>query len=81
MNAVAMLAPTVGIAAACDLLDVHRASYYRQHPRLGPEPQPTSPPLFVAPSLPVRALRPDERQAVRDLLYSTRFQDTSPAAI
>ena len=32
MNAVAMLAPTVGIASACDFLAVPRASYYRQHP-------------------------------------------------
>lgn len=40
MNAVAMLGPTVGIAAACDFLDVPRASYYRQHPILGPAPRP-----------------------------------------
>ena len=70
MNAVAMLGPTVGIAAACDFLDVPRASYYRQHPILGPAPRPLPPPLIVAPSLPARALRPEERQAVRDLLYS-----------
>lgn len=81
MNAVALLAPTVGIAAACDFLDVPRASYYREHPLLGPAPQPLSPPLPVAPTIPVRALRPDERQAVRDLLHSPRFQDASPAAV
>ena len=81
MNAVAMLGPTVGIAAACDFLDVPRASYYRQHPLLGPAPQSPPSPLIVVPTLPARALRPDQRQAVRDLLYSPRFQDTSPAAI
>ena len=71
-----MLAPTVGIAAACDFLDVPRASYYREHPLLGPAPQPLAPPLLVAPTIPARALRPDERQAVRDLLHSPRFQAT-----
>ena len=81
MNAVAILAPTVGIAAACDFLDVPRASYYRQHPILGPVPQPLFQPLRIAPTVPARALRPDERQAVRDLLNSPRFQDVSPAAI
>ena len=34
-----MLAPTVGIAAACHVLDVPRAFYYSQHPLLGPAPQ------------------------------------------
>ncbi len=81
MNAVAILAPTVGIAAACDFLDVPRASYYRQHPLLGPAPLPLFQPLLIAPTVPARALRPDERQAVRDLLNSPRFQDVSPAAI
>ena len=81
MNAVAMLAPTVGIAAACEFLAVPRASFYRHHPLLGPASPPLSPPLLVAPYIPARALRPDERQAVRDLLNSPRFQDVSPAAI
>ena len=43
--------------------------------------QPLCPLLLVAPTIPARALRPDERQAVRKLLYSPRFQDASPAAI
>ena len=81
MNAVAILAPTVGIAAACHVLDVPRASYYRQHPILGPVPQPLFQPLLIAPTVPARALRPDERQTVRDLLHAPRFQDVSPAAI
>ena len=32
MDAVAHLAPTVGIVAACDCLSVARASFYRQRP-------------------------------------------------
>ena len=34
MDAVAHLAPTVGIVAACDFLAVARASFYRQRPVL-----------------------------------------------
>ena len=41
MNAVADLAPTVGIVAACDFLSASRASFYRQRPILGP---PLAPP-------------------------------------
>ena len=80
MDAVSQLAPTVGIESACDVLGVARASFYRQRPRLGPI-QASSP---VAPTVrptPARALRPDERQTVRAVLNSERFQDCSPAAI
>ena len=35
MDAVTHLAPTVGVVAACDVLGVARASFYRQRPRLG----------------------------------------------
>ncbi len=40
MDAVAQLAPTVGIVAACDCLAVARASFYRQRPVLGPSASP-----------------------------------------
>ena len=40
MDAVAHLAPTVGIVAACDCLAVARASFYRQRPVLGPSASP-----------------------------------------
>ncbi len=69
-SAVALLAPSVGIAAACDFLDEPSASYNRQHPLRGPASQPISPPLLLTPNIPVRALRPDERQPVRELLHS-----------
>ena len=36
MDAVTHLAPTVGIVAACDVLAVARASFYRQRPVFGP---------------------------------------------
>jgi putative transposase len=74
MNAVDQLAPTVGIASACEALGVARASFYRQ-PVFGPA-------LPVPPrSIPVRALSTEERQTVRAVLNSERFQDCSPAAI
>jgi putative transposase len=77
MEAVNQLAPTVGIESACDVLGVARASFYRQRPVYGP----TLPaPVTVRPA-PARALSAEERQTVRAVLNSERFQDCSPAAI
>lgn len=73
MNAVDQLAPTVGIASACDVLGLSRASFYRR-PIIGPMP------LKIRPS-PARALTLDERTIVRGVLNSERFQDCAPAAI
>ena len=73
MTAVDQLAPTVGIASACEALGLPRASFYRR-PVFGPMP------LKIRPS-PARALSPDERATVRGVLNSTRFQDCAPAAI
>ena len=82
MDAVARLAPTVGIVAACDCLAVARASFYRQRPVLGP---PASPPAEPAsPSerpAPARSLSEAERAAVLLVLHDDRFQDRSPAAV
>jgi putative transposase len=76
MVAVHQLAPAVGVESACDALGVARASFYRQ-PAFGPAPfAPT-----ILRSLPTRALRADERAAVRAVLNSERFQDCAPAAI
>ena len=36
MDAVTHLAPTIGVLAACDVLGVARASFYRQRPMFGP---------------------------------------------
>ena len=71
MTAVSQLAPTVGVAAACEVLGVPRASFYRQ-PVYGPAPARPTPP---------RALSQEERETVRDLLNSPRFVDCAPAAI
>jgi putative transposase len=80
MDAVNQLAPTVGIESACDVLGVARASFYRQRPLLGPMPA-AAPPASIMRPTPARALSADERQAVRTLLNSARFQDCAPAAI
>jgi putative transposase len=74
MDAVHQLAPTVGIESACEILGVARASFYRQ-PAFGP-----ALPLPLRPT-PARALSMGERETVRDVLNSTRFQDCAPAAI
>jgi putative transposase len=74
MDAVHLLAPTVGIESACEVLGVARASFYRQ-PAFG-----LALPLPLRPT-PARALSMQERETVRDVLNSTRFQDCAPAAI
>ena len=72
MAAVAQLAPTVGIAPACQVLGVPRSSFYRaRQPHPAPAPRPA----------PARALAPHERAAVRDLLNSERFQDYAPREV
>ena len=75
MAAVSALAADVGSSAACQALQVPRASYYRVRraaffpARNAPRP------------LPARALRPAERETVLAHLHGERFQDRSPAAV
>src|SRR6187397_567715 len=82
MDAVAHLAPTVGVVAACDFLAAARASFYRQRPVLGPltalAPEPNLP---AERPTPARALSPVERASVLAVLHEERFQDCSPAAV
>jgi putative transposase len=82
MDAVTHLAPTVGVLAACGVLGVARASFYRQRPILGPpaSPAPESawPPERPAPA---RSLSAAERAGVLTVLNAERFQDCSPAAV
>ena len=80
MDAVSQLAPIVGIESACDVLGLARASFYRQRARLGPMLA-TRPQELTVRAAPARALSADERQAVRAVLNSERFQDCSPATI
>ena len=76
MDAVQQLAPTVGIESACDALGVSRASFYRQA-AFGP----ALPVSVILRPAPARALRDEERETVRALLNSVRFQDCAPASI
>lgn len=80
MDAVCQLAPAVGIESACDALCVPRASFYRQRPLLGPV-RAVLPFVPVTRAAPIRSLSEAERQDVRVVLNSERFQDHSPAAI
>jgi putative transposase len=82
MDAVTHLAPTVGVAAACDCLGVARATFYRQRPVLRPPASPMpEPALPVERPAPARALSPAERDGVLAVLHEERFQDRSPAAV
>ena len=82
MEAVIQLAPTVGLAAACDFLGVARASFYRQRSAsllpAAPAPEPGVP---AERSLPARSLSPDERACVLAVLHEPRFQDRAPVAV
>jgi putative transposase len=72
VNAVTEIAPLVGIVLACAMLAVARATYYRSlRPRALPAARPT----------PVRALGPNERQAVLDVLHEPRFVDLAPSEV
>ena len=81
MDAVTQLAPTVGVAAACDFLAVARASFYRQRPLFGPPVSPVPEPVWGERSVPARSLSPAERADVLAVLHDQRFQDRSPAAV
>jgi putative transposase len=72
-EAVATLTPALGVAQACAVLGVNRATHYRRaRPRLlRPRTPPTSP----------RALGAEERQMVLATLHSERFRDAAPAQV
>jgi len=73
IQAATTLSRDVGKKAACEALEVSRATFYRH---LSPAPKPdtgrTRPPL---------ALSPSERQAVLHELHSERFQDKAPLEV
>jgi putative transposase len=75
MAAVTELASSAGIRAACDALQMPRASYYRERRAAD------SPSMVASRPLPARALRPAERETVLAHLHEERFQDRSPAAV
>ena len=70
------LAEEIGVKCACRVLGVARSSLYRirqeKMTKYIPSPQP---------SLSPRALHPDEKATVRDVLNSPRFQDQAPREV
>lgn len=76
MDLATEFAPQVGAAAGCRSLGLPRASWYRQERpaavAFGPKPR-------RKPS--ARALAPDERRAVLDVLNEPRFQDKAPGEV
>lgn len=72
MKEATMLKEDVGTVAACNALQIPRATFYRQQkavkPKTGTKPRP-EPPL---------ALDIEERQKVIDILHSDRFIDMAP---
>jgi putative transposase len=65
--------PVTGVVAILAALGLSVATFYRRQ-------KPTEPKKVPRPR-PVRALGPDERQAVLDVLYEERFRDLPPAEI
>src|SRR6266704_1443187 len=75
MAAVAELANDVGTSAACQVLCMPRASYYRDGRKT------STPAVSASRPSPARALRPAEREVILSRLHEERFQDRSPAAV
>jgi putative transposase len=73
MEAAHILSSEIGIKPACESLDVSRAGFYRTQ-TLKATPSVES---LKHPS-PPRALSPDERQGVLDILHTERFADKAP---
>ena len=75
MEAAEELGKEVGVRQACEALSVPRASLYRRR-------QASSSSVSRAdPRRPSRALNPQERQQVKDELYSERHRDSSPREV
>jgi len=78
-EAIATLAPVIGIRAACAALGWPQANHYRRH-RASPVPIRPAPIPHTARVQP-RALSASERQAILELLHSERFVDVAPAEV
>ncbi len=71
------LAASQGVSVACTALGVARSSLYRMRsPRVEPEPA-----AATVRSAPPRALSQAEKEQVRELLNSERFQDMAPREV
>jgi len=77
--AIAELAPTIGVRAACDAIGAAQASYYRRHRHSPAPPRPATVPQRDRPQ--PRALNTAEQQAILAELHSERFADLAPAEV
>jgi putative transposase len=68
----------VSVAGACAALGRARATHYRRH-SVTPKPPVCGPPTPAKPQ--PRALAPDERQRVLDVLHEPRFVDKAPRQV
>jgi putative transposase len=72
MKAANQLSQQVGVCAACQALGVPRSTFYRaRQPKRDPKPRPT----------PERALKPEEKEQVLQVLNSEPFQDSAPREV
>jgi putative transposase len=72
MEATNQLSERVGVSAACRALGVPRSSFYRaRQPKCEPKPRP----------MPERALGPEEKERVLEVLNSEPFQDCAPREV
>ena len=76
MEAAATLSTDIGIAPACESLDIPRSKFYRMKalkttPFLEPRKRPS----------PKRALSSEERQGILDILHGDRFVDKAPQEV
>lgn len=75
METVMQSTPEISVVAACDAIELPRATFYRNKKiPFGPQP------LKSRPS-PERTLSADERQQALDLLHSERFIDSAPRQV
>lgn len=75
LDAAEVLAPIVGVAAACVALGVVRTTFYRWRKAKN------SPPFRSERKPSTRALSPEEREKVLDTLNSERFVDLAPPQV
>jgi putative transposase len=75
-QAIAELAPIVGVKTACAAVGRPRATHYRWHRKSAPPPRPTRRPRPQP-----RALSPGERAEVVDVLHAERFVDLAPGEV
>ena len=75
-TAIGELTPVVGVRQACAAVGVARADWYRRHRKTPPPPRPVRQPKPQP-----RALTPDERAEVREVLNSPEHVDEAPATV